>query len=122
MRRTRSPRHQHVGTGFLEGSRRYNGVFHLGASAHAVSHTDFCQNGQLIAHSDDEQTKSLGKGADLLFRELRVEFVVHDRRWEHDRLTVTTILSGGEKKLEIIHDQKGEPGDSATYTTLVQFV
>lgn len=79
-------------------------------------------DGQLIAHSDDEQTKSLGKGADLLFRELRVEFVVHDRRWEHDRLTVTTILSGGEKKLEIIHDQKGEPGDSATYTTLVQFV
>lgn len=79
-------------------------------------------DGELIAHSEDEEKKSLGMGADLLYRELRVEFVVHDRRWEHDRLTATTLITGGEKKLEIIHDQKGEPGDSATYTTLVQFV
>ena len=79
-------------------------------------------DGKLIAHSDDEITTKLGKGADLLYRELRIEFVIHDRRWEHDRLTVTTILKGGQKKLEISHDQKGEPGDSATYTTLVQFV
>lgn len=79
-------------------------------------------DGKLVAHGEKEVTITLGKGADLLYCELRIEFVIHDRRWEHNRLTATTVVTGGNKKLEIIHDQKGESGDSATYTTLVHFV
>ena len=79
-------------------------------------------DGKFIAQSDGEGSVSIGKGEDLLYLELRIEFVIQDRRWEHDRLIATTVVSGAEDKLEIVHEQKGDPGDSATYTTLVQFV
>lgn len=70
----------------------------------------------------DEKTVELGKGKDVLFKELRIDFVIHDRRWEHDRLIATTIVTCGEAILEITHDKDGDQGDSATYTTLVQFI
>ena len=81
-------------------------------------------DGEFLDQGDDRKTVVVGKGADLLYRELRVEFVLHDRRWEHNRLTATSVLTGGENEepLTISHEQAGEPGDSATYTTLVQFV
>lgn len=69
-----------------------------------------------------EKTVVLGKGRELLYRELRLEYVIHDRRGEHNRSIATAILRGGEGEMAISHDKDGESGDSATYTILVQFV
>jgi hypothetical protein len=77
---------------------------------------------RFLAEHDREKTIKLGKGIDLLYRELRIEIVLHDRRWEHDRLIASVRIAGGPEELRIVHEQPGEPGDSATYTVLVQFV
>lgn len=79
-------------------------------------------DGKPLGKHDGEKTVVLGKGLDLLYRELRIEFVAHDRRFEHDRLIASAVLRGGHEELSLTHDPKGEPGDTATYTFLVQFI
>lgn len=77
---------------------------------------------QPIAEGVGEKTVTLGKGADLVYRELRVEFVIHDQRAEHDRLIATILIRGGDEDMTLVHEEDGAAGDSATYTILVQFV
>jgi len=80
-------------------------------------------DGKLLASGEgEEMTVALGTGRELCLLELRIDYVLHDRRWEHDRLMATAIIQGGKDKLCIVHEQSGEPGDSATYTTLIQFI
>lgn len=76
----------------------------------------------LLASGSDQQTITVGLGGDLVYRELRVYFVIQEHSGQHDRMTATTIVAGGEETLEITHDQPGEAGDSACFVTLVQFV
>jgi hypothetical protein len=79
-------------------------------------------DGEVLASGSGQQTITVGIGGDLAFRELRVYFVIQEHSRQHQRLTATTIVTGGEETIEITHEQQGETGDSATYTTLVQFV